>query len=210
MKSWIVLFHKNRKNCLAFYPSGDDCLCHWTLQSSIPTSHLLTSAPRIMKMVRCSHRFLPSGKLRKTKTKSAQSSSWTRHAQLVMVAKENVGSVGEEVTIAEGIEPVVQIKSRLYQAVNGIYDFPFNHTRKSPLRFTKTRIGFCIRLWFKMVLVGSISVQSLNCLVTFNRFCFSLNLQLNLWIHLDPNSFPNNLANFINSPDLKIVILTCL
>ncbi|OWM76394.1 hypothetical protein CDL15_Pgr028264 [Punica granatum] len=85
--------------------------------SSIPTSHLLHSAPSItIKMVRCSHRLIPLAKTRKY----GCSSSWTRQARLVMVAKENAGLVGNEMNAAEGIEPVHMIKSRLYQAVDGI------------------------------------------------------------------------------------------
>lgn len=59
------------------------------------------------------------------KTRFGWSSYLTRYARLVMVAKENAGLAGEELNISEEIEPVDQIKSRLYQAVNGIPNFSF-------------------------------------------------------------------------------------
>ncbi|KAK4788285.1 hypothetical protein SAY86_019604 [Trapa natans] len=88
--------------------------------SSIPTSHLLTSAPRPMKVEKCSHRFFPSENHLEIKTRFGWSSILMRHAEPLMVAKENAELLGDEVTTAGETEPVEQVKKHLYQAVSGV------------------------------------------------------------------------------------------
>lgn len=209
MKSLIVFLNVNRKSCFAFCSSNDDYLCHWTIQSSVPSSYTLTSAPRILKMGRRSHRFFPSAKPRMAKTRFSWSWYLMGYAHLVMVAKENAGLAGEELNIAEEIH---QIKSCLYQAVNGIPNFPFKHIGRY-LPFTETRIRFCIWLWFRngldglsLPLVNHWSVQSLSTVSIFHlTYCFKfMNL---LWTQIHLLTTPPVL---FNSPVLKTMISTCL